>query len=139
MALRRHVPGPAWIATAVNAAATVGVAASPLEHSGLVDAAHTAHGHNRVRVAGAHPPAGRPAPLRRRPPRPGPGVGGHGVAVGACLAATAGMESSGLPQRLGLTIGDAWLVAAGLAIVGRPSPVGACGTGRPGARCDVTR
>ena len=126
VALRRHVPGPAWIATAVNAAATVGVAASPLERSDLVDAAHTA-----TATTGYASLALTPL-LAARPLA----EAGHrglarasvatGVAVGACLAATAGLESSGLPQRVGLTIGDAWLVAAGLAVVSghtlRPHP-----------------
>lgn len=116
VALRRHVPGPAWIATAVNGAATVGVALSPLEHSALLDAAHTATATTGY-VSLALTPLLTARPLADA---------GHtglarasvatSVAVGACLVATAALESSGLPQRLGLTIGDAWLITAGLAI-----------------------
>lgn len=117
VALRRHVPGPAWIAMAVNGAATVGVALTPLDHSAAVDA-----GHALTATTGYVALAATPL-LAARPLA----AAGHrglaraslatGVVVGACLAATAGVEGSGLAQRIGITTGDAWLVAAGLAIV----------------------
>lgn len=117
IALRRHVPGPAWIATAVNSAATVGVALSPLDQSVGVDAAHTVTATTGY-VSLALTPLLAARPLADAGHR---GLANAsvatGAAVGACLAATAGLESSGLPQRLGLTIGDAWLIAAGLAIL----------------------
>lgn len=45
-----------------------------------------------------------------------------GVSVAGCLLATlASDQTSGLMQRLSLTIGDVWLIAAGLALAaGRP-------------------
>ncbi len=116
-ALRRHAPGSAWIATAVNGAATVGVALTPLDRSAVVDAGHTVMATTGY-VALALTPLLTVRPLR---------AAGHmglartsaatGAAVGLCLAATAGLEDTGLVQRVGITIGDAWLISAGLALL----------------------
>ncbi len=46
------------------------------------------------------------------------GIAAAGTVVAACLAATMVAEStSGLLQRAGLTVGDIWLVAAGVCIL----------------------
>lgn len=131
LALRRVVPGPAWIASAVNAAATVGVALTPLEHSGSLDTAHAITATTGyvtlaltpILAAGPLAAAGRVGLARASV--------ATGGAVGACLAATvASDEMSGLLQRLGLTIGDAWLILAGAAILaGGSMGAGARGDG----------
>lgn len=117
VALRRHVPGPAWIAMAVNGAATVGVALTPLDHSAAVDAGHAVTATTGYVALAATPLlAAKPLAEAGHPGLARASVA-TGVAVGACLAATAGLEDSGLAQRIGITTGDAWLVAAGLAIL----------------------
>ena len=39
-----------------------------------------------------------------------------GVTSGLCLLATTVSDANGFFQRLGLTVGDVWLVSAGLAL-----------------------
>jgi hypothetical membrane protein len=120
LALRRHVPGRAWVAAAVSAAGTAGVALTPLDTGPAVDRAHG--------VAATIGYVG----LAATPWLAAPGLraGGHAVAarlsvaaaavVGAALAATVAVEpATGLAQRIGLTTGDVWLVAAGAALVRR--------------------
>jgi hypothetical protein len=117
VALRRTLPGPAWIASAVNGAATVGVALTPLEHSSALDAAHAVTATTGY-VSLALTPLLAARPLAEAGHRRAAVASvATGAIVGACLAATAFTEDSGLPQRLGLTTGDAWLIATGLAIL----------------------
>ncbi|HMJ75070.1 MAG TPA: DUF998 domain-containing protein [Iamia sp.] len=117
VALRRAIPGPAWIASAVNGAATLGVALTPLEHSSALDTAHTVTATTGyVSLALTPLLAARPlADAGYRRAAVASGV--TGAVVAACLAATAVTEDSGLPQRLGLTTGDVWLIATGAAIL----------------------
>lgn len=116
-ALRHRLPGPAWIALAVNGLATLGVALTPLDRSPAVDAGHAvAATTGYVSLALVPLLAARPL-----------AAGGHrraagasvvaGAVVAAGLAVTAVVDDVGLPQRVGLTAGDAWLVAAGLALL----------------------
>lgn len=131
LALRRAVPGPAWIASAVNGAATVGVALTPLEHSSSLDAAHAVTATTGyVSLALTPILAARPLAAAGRAGLARASVA-TGGAVGACLAATvASDEMSGLLQRLGLTIGDAWLILAGATILaGGSMGAGARGDG----------
>ena len=103
---------------AVNGAATIGVAALPLEHSAVDGHAGTA----------SPPASGTPRSRRCRSCRPGRcgelGYGraanlaiAGGVTSGVCLVATTVSDANGFFQRLGLTVGDVWLVATGLASV----------------------
>jgi len=117
VALRRAVPGPAWIASAVNGAATLGVALTPLEHSSAMDTAHAvAATTGYVSLALTPLLAARPlADAGHR--RAGAASVATGAVVAACLAATAVTDDPGLPQRLGLTTGDIWLIATGTAIL----------------------
>lgn len=139
LAVRRTVPGPAWVAAAVNSVATVVVALTPLDHSAAVDAAHGVAATTGY-VSLALTPLLAATPLaaagHRGMARTSVGIG---VAVGACLAAAViADDASGLLQRLGLTLGDAWLVAAGVVLLRRT----ACAPGqivprhRSGSRID---
>lgn len=118
LALRRAVPGPAWAASAVNGAATIGVALTPLDSWPAVEVGHTL-----TATAGYASLALTPLLAARPLARAGhTGLArvstATAVAVGAGLAATVVWdEASGLLQRVGITVGDAWLIAAGLAIL----------------------
>lgn len=117
MAVRRSPLAPAWPLVAVNAAATAAVAALPLDHSGAVDGLHAmaaAVGYVSISVA----PLVAAGPLRHRGWRRAAAASSViGLASGACLAATVVSDSSGLYQRLGLTLGDAWLAAVAAALL----------------------
>jgi hypothetical membrane protein len=117
IALRRAIPGPAWIAGAVNGVATLGVALTPLEHSSTLDTAHTITATTGY-VSLALTPLLAARPLADAGHRRAAAASvATGAVVAACLAATAVTERSGLPQRLGLTTGDLWLIATGAAIL----------------------
>lgn len=116
LALRAAIDGPAWIAAIVSGIATIGVAALPLDVSRTTDVAHGAAatlGYVSITAV----PLLAATPLARA----GFSRAAHvsraaGVASAICLAATLAGVANGLFQRLGLTIGDAWLIAAGVAI-----------------------
>lgn len=124
VALRAAVPGPAWVASAVNSAATLGVALTPLEHSAALDAAHAATATTGY-VSLALTPLLASRPLAAAGHRRAAAASvATGAAIGACLAATALTDDPGLLQRVGLTTGDAWLVAAGAALARGASLMG---------------
>jgi len=116
LALRRFVPGPAWAAAVTTGLATLGVAAAPLDVSSRVDLVHGAFasvGYASLAVL----PLLAAGPLQRA------GQSGWarasraaGIASGLALLATDAGSHHGLFQRLGLTIGDAWIVASAAAI-----------------------
>ena len=116
LALRRALPGPAWAAAVTTGLATIGVAAAPLDVSSRVDLVHGAFasvGYASLAVlpllaAGPLEQAGRRrwATASRV----------AGIASGVALVATLAGSRHGLFQRLGLTIGDAWIVASAAAI-----------------------
>ena len=115
-ALRRALPGPAWIAAAATGAATVGVAAFPLHHSSAIDAVHGAFA-----TAGYVTLAATALISATRLAR----LGHHGWARGAAtagvvsavsLALTSNGSFEGFFQRAGLTAGDVWIVASAIAI-----------------------
>lgn len=117
LALRKAIPGRAWVASAVNGAATIGVALTPLERSDALDVGHTITASTGY-VSLALTPLLAARPLAEAGHRRAAVASvATGAVVAACLAATAVTEDSGLPQRLGLTTGDAWLIATGLAIL----------------------
>lgn len=127
VALRRAIPGPAWVASAVNGAATVGVALTPLEHDATLDAAHAVTATTGY-VSLALTPLLAARPLAAAGHRRAATASvATGAVVAACLAATAVVDDVGLLQRLGLTTGDAWLIATGVATLTgwtatRPTP-----------------
>jgi hypothetical protein len=98
----------------------------------VINAVSTAHavaaGIGYVSLAAI--PAIAAGPLARSGRRPAAALSvAAAVVVGGCLAATLAADQSGLAQRVGLTTGDVWLIAASLAIAigalrpAAPSPV----------------
>jgi hypothetical protein len=126
--LRRAVPGPAWIAAAATGLATLGVAATPLDRSDAVDAAHgLLAGVGYLALAATPLLAARP--LLDRGHR---GLALLGVAAGVVSTISLGITTldvpTGLFQRAGLTATDLWIVAtAGTITSGRLGSMGSEG------------
>jgi hypothetical membrane protein len=117
LALRRVLPGPAWAAAAVSALGTAGVALAPLDTSTAVDRAHAVAA--TIGYVGlAATPLLAAAPLRAAGRHRAAAVStAAGALIAAALAAsTLADDQVGLAQRIGLTTGDLWLAAAGVAI-----------------------
>lgn len=115
-ALRTSPLRRCWWLAAVNGAATIAVAALPLEHSASMDTWHgVAAGIGYASITAL--PLVSAGPLRRL---------GHdraatlaiigGVTSGACLVATTVTNANGFFQRFGLTVGDVWLISTGIAL-----------------------
>lgn len=107
-ALRHAVPGKAWVAATVTGAATLGVAATPLEASELVDRLHfvaATTGYVSLALvpllAARHLPGRWPLVSR---------VAGA-VTAAALVAIPLSDSTNGLAQRVGLTVTDAWIMA----------------------------
>jgi hypothetical membrane protein len=117
-ALRRWIEGPAWITATGCGLATLGVAAVPL--GSISDGLH-----GTFAVVGYVMLAATPSVASRPLGRAGCSRAGRasvvaGLVSGACLAASLVGPHHGTFQRLGLTIGDAWLVASAVAMLARP-------------------
>ena len=113
LALRRSPLRRGWAMAAVNGAATLAVALTPLEHSDLVDSLHgLSAGVGYVALA-ALPIACAPALRSLGHRRAAAASVAAGLATAACLVATTVIDANGLFQRLGLGIGDVWLIATG--------------------------
>jgi hypothetical protein len=115
-ALRQVVEGPAWLAAAATGIATLGVAATPLEHSSTVDTWHgVVAGIGYVTLAATPMLAARP--LLRHGHR---ALAAAGVVAGTVSAIALALTTTGLPtglfQRLGLTATDIWVATSGIAI-----------------------
>lgn len=116
VALREELPGHAWKSVVATGLATLVVGATPLATSKEVDLAHGAAatvGYATLALAPwlAAPYLGRrEARLSRM----------AAVGCGAALAATVAVSPAGLMQRLGLTIGDAWIVAMAMRMLRHP-------------------
>ena len=116
LALRRSVDGPAWVTAAATGIATLGVAAFPLDGP-TGDGAHAlAAGFGYATLAAT--------PLLAAKPLARAGFSRWsrfswiaGAASAACLLATTAGPATGLLQRAGLTIGDAWIVSSAAAIL----------------------
>jgi hypothetical membrane protein len=125
-ALRRSLPGPAWKTAAATGVTSLFVAAFPLDQSSTIDSLHAGFAAFGYLTLAATPLlAARPLATmgHRRAARVSVGIG---VASGLCLAATVLGPAHGLFQRLGLTLGDAWLVGSAVWMLSaRPSEVGA--------------
>lgn len=112
LALRRAVPGPAWVAAVVTGTATLAVAALPLDRSASIDAAHgVAAGVGYVSLALTPLLAARPL-LRLGERRLA--ITGLALATVAAVAlpVSLAVEQTGLFQRLGLGAVDLWFVLA---------------------------
>ena len=115
-AVRRSPLRRAWPLVAVNALATVAVAATPLEHSARVDLLHGVFatvGYASITLV----PLLSAGPLRQLGHRRAAALSvAAGAVSGLCLAATTMSDAKGAFQRGGLGAGDVWLVAAGAAM-----------------------
>jgi hypothetical membrane protein len=114
VALRAAVPGSAWKAALGTGLATLAVAAFPLEASSTIDRVHAAVATLGYLTLAATPLlAARPLATAgyRRAARASVAVG---VLAGLCLAGTLVGPAHGLLQRIGLTLGDTWLVASAI-------------------------
>src|SRR4051794_22518313 len=111
-ALRASVPGHAWKAALATGAATLAVAATPLDvsptldvvHGGFASAGYITLAATPLLAAGALAASGRTWAARLSV--------ATGVASTICLAGTLPGPAHGLLQRSGLTLGDAWLAAS---------------------------
>ncbi len=121
--LRRALPGPAATAAAVNVVGTVGIAVTPLGSAmgGAPHAVAAALAYGSL----AATPLLAVRPLAARGDRAAArGSAIVGTTCGACLALSAVVGShTGLWQRLGLTIGHAWLIASAMVIRPGDHPV----------------
>jgi hypothetical protein len=113
-ALRRSELRGTWGLAAVNALATVAVAATPLDRSDTVDLLHgvaATVGYASISLL----PIAAARPLRDLGrPRAAAASLALGAISAACLVATTMSASKGAFQRLGLGAGDVWLVATGI-------------------------
>lgn len=110
IALRKALPGKAWVLAAASGLATLGVAAFPLG-SPTRDFAHGAFATVGYATLAALPlVAARPLALDgRRHWAVSSRVAG--AVSGLCLLATVAGPAHGLFQRAGLTVADVWLMA----------------------------
>ncbi len=115
-ALRSAVPGHAWITATATGVATLAVAVAPLDHSETVDRLHGIFaGIGYLTLAATPLLAASPllALGYRRLAR-------FGVAAGLTSAVALALTTTGLPtglfQRVGLTVSDAWIVGTALTI-----------------------
>lgn len=108
--LRATIGHPAAVALATNAVLTFGVLVTPLDHSALIDRMHT------LFAASAYAALALASLLAarhfRKMEKRAASVASLlvGVTTAMSLAATAIAESSGLYQRIGLTVSDVWMM-----------------------------
>ena len=117
VALRRVLPGAAWATAVATGLATLGVAATPLDRSAFVDQLHGVFaGLGYLTLAATPLLAVRP--LRARGHRLLARLGlAAGVLSGTALLLTLTDGPTGAFQRLGLTVGDLWIMASAAAVV----------------------
>lgn len=115
-ALRAIRFGPAWITAAATGSATAAVAAFPLHHSATVDRIHgVCAGTGYVTLAATALLMG--VRLWRLGVHAwGRFAAAAGIVSSLALALTLVGSYEGLFQRIGLTVGDAWIVASAVAI-----------------------
>ena len=106
----------AWSLAAINGAATIAVAALPLEHSASMDTWHgVAAGIGYASITAL--PLVAAGPLRDLGHERAAALSiAGGVTSGLCLVATTVSDANGFFQRLGLSVGDVWLIATGIAL-----------------------
>ncbi len=115
-ALRSSVPGRAWITATATGLATLAVAAAPLDRSDTVDQLHGIFAGIGYLTLAATPILAA-APLLAMGHRR---LAQSGIAAGLASAIALALTTTGLPtglfQRVGLTVSDAWIIATALAI-----------------------
>ncbi|MDQ6727046.1 MAG: DUF998 domain-containing protein [Actinomycetota bacterium] len=132
-ALRTHLDdGSAWVAALANGAFTLAVAAVPLG-SGH-DVVHGVAAGLGYATLAAIPVLATHGPDRLRPTTAWAAVStAAGVVSAVCLALTLAGARSGLFQRLGLTAGQAWVVASAVSLARRPTTSSTTGPDRGSA------
>lgn len=108
-ALRRALPGPAWIAATATGLATLGVAAAPL---GRADAAHYVFAIAGYGTLAATPLLAAPKLRERGALRWSRVSTAAGIGSAIALAASSVDRGHGLTQRIGLGIVDVWIIAS---------------------------
>jgi hypothetical protein len=117
VALRDSLPGWSWITAAATGLATLGVAAAPLGRSSAGDTVHGVFaGAGYVTLALTPLLAARPLRRAGRPLLANLAVAAGSLA-GISLLATTASDANGFFQRLGLTIGDVWIVVTAIEIL----------------------
>jgi len=115
-ALRSTVPGRAWITATATGLASLAVAAAPLDRSDTVDRLHGIFAGIGYLTLAATPFLAAP-PLLAMGHRH---LARSGIAAGITSVIALVLTTTGLPtglfQRVGLTVSDAWIVATALAI-----------------------
>lgn len=117
VALRRVLGGSSSTAAVVAAGVTVLVACAPLDHSSLVDRLHGLFAGVGYVALAAVPLLAAPRLFDRGAPRlAAAGIAASAVCATALSASLLGAPT-GLFQRIGLTVADAWIIATAIAIV----------------------
>ena len=115
-ALRSTVAGSAWITATATGLATLAVAAAPLDRSDTVDRLHGIFAGIGYLTLAATPLLAA-GPLHTMGHRR---LARFGIAAGLTSALAFALTTTGLPtglfQRVGLTVSDAWIIATALAI-----------------------
>lgn len=115
--LRASVPGPAWVTAVGTGLATLGVAAVPLGVSPTTDTIHTNLAVLGYATLAATPLLAARALRAADHSRAAMVSVATGVVSGLCLAASGLGPANGLLQRVGLTLGHAWLAASAVWIL----------------------
>ncbi len=115
-ALRSTVPGRAWMTATAAGLATLAIATAPLDRSDTVDRLHGIFAGIGYLTLAATPFLAAPPLLAMGHQR----LARSGIAAGVTSAIALALTTTGLPtglfQRVGLTVSDAWIVASALAI-----------------------
>ena len=111
LALRDHLPGPAWKAAVGNGIATLAIAAFPVGGSDAVGLAHGAAAITAYANLTALPLLAAPSLRAAGHPQAARISTTTGVTVGIFLTASLTGQAVGLFQRTGLTLGHAWIIA----------------------------
>lgn len=115
-ALRSTVPGRAWITAAATGLATLAVAAAPLDHSDTVDRLHGIFAGLGYLTLAATPLLAAPSLLAMGHRRLALSGLAAGLTSAIALALTTISFPTGIFQRVGLSVSDAWIFATALAI-----------------------
>ncbi len=120
--LRSMLDGPAWIAALIASIATLGVALFPLDHSSGVDLLHGAAAFTGYIALSALPLYAAPELARRGLVRAARLSRVCGTISSLALAATLLGPAHGLFQRIGVTVGDAWIAGSALWLLPLQTP-----------------
>jgi hypothetical protein len=112
VAWKAALGGRAWILVAATGISTLAVAATPLDHSELVDRLHEVAAAAGYITLAAIPLAARTGLISRGFARHAAVGTALSIVSAASLVVSLAVEQTGLFQRLGLTVIDLWLVAS---------------------------